>query len=361
MSLPLAVVQAHSHPALVPARLHSFNDSFDTMNIKSFGITTRRSMLAIALLACVAAGSAQAADKVKLRLDWVYGAEHAPIFLAKEKGYFAQEGIDVELLPGEGSSVTVKLVGNGDADFGYASADQALIAAARGLPVVSTAVVLQQNPTALIFRRSQNIRDPKTDLYGKVIGVQLKSVTGRQWEALKKILNLDPTKLKEVPADGALVPLIASNRIDVAVGFYFNDALKLRATGEDVDWILLEKLGLKMYSTSLLTNAKLVKDNPDLVRRFTRAFIRGWNESAKNPGEAMKAFLAANPGTDVKYAELKLPEVMKLTRSPEVEKNGIGYSTEAGWKGLQEALVSMGLMQTTVDVNTVFTNNFLKP
>jgi len=52
---------------------------------------------------------------------------------------------------------------------------------------------------------------------------------------------------------------------------------------------------------------------------------------------------------------------MKLTRSPEVEKNGIGYSTEAGWKGLQEALVSMGLMQTTVDVNTVFTNNFLKP
>jgi len=320
-----------------------------------------RSGLVIAALAFSAAGLAQAADKVKLRLDWVYGAEHAPIFLARDKGFFAQEGIEVELLPGEGSSVTVKLVGNRDADFGYASADQALMATARGLPVVSTAVVLQQNPTALIFRRAQNIRDPKTDLYGKTIGVQLKSVTGRHWDALKKILNLDSTKLKEVPADGALVPLIASGRIDVGVGFYFNDALKLRATGEDVDWILLEKLGLKMYSTSLLTNAQLVKDNPDLVRRFTRAFIRGWTYSAKNPGEALKVFIAANPTTDVKYAELKLPEVLQLTQSPDVDKNGIGHSTQEGWKSLQDQLVSMGLMQTKIDVDTVFTNKFLTP
>ena len=157
-----------------------------------------RSVLVIAALAFGAAGLAQAADKVKLRLDWVYGAEHAPIFLARDKGFFAQEGIDVELLPGEGSSVTVKLVGNRDADFGYASADQALMATARGLPVVSTAVVLQQNPTALIFRRAQNIRDPKTDLYGKTIGVQLKSVTGRHWDALKKILNLDSVQVMEM-------------------------------------------------------------------------------------------------------------------------------------------------------------------
>lgn len=320
-----------------------------------------RSLFVAATLAGFAMGAAQAADKVKLRLDWVFGAEHAPIFLAKEKGFFKEEGIDVELLPGEGSSVTVKLVGNRDTDFGYASADQALIAAARGLPVVSVAVILQQNPTALVFRKAQNIKDPKTDLYGKVIGVQLKSVTGRQWEALKRILKLDPAKLKEVPADGAIVPLIASGRIDVGVAFYFNDGLKLRASGEDVAWIPLENLGLKMYSTSLLTNAELIKENPDLVRRFTRAFIRGWEYSAKNPAEAMKAFLAANPGTDVKYAELKLPEVLRLTHSPDADKNGIGHSTHAGWTKLQDELVAMDLMKTKVDVDTVFTNKFLKP
>ncbi|MEW6121735.1 MAG: ABC transporter substrate-binding protein [Pseudomonadota bacterium] len=324
---------------------------------------TRRSFLrtaaALAMGLAVTTG-AQAADKVKLRLDWVFGSEHAPIFLALEKGFFKDEGIDLDLLPGEGSSVTVKLVGNRDAEFGYATADQVLIGAQRGLPLVTTAVVLQQNPTAFIFKTSQNIKDVKTDLYGKTIGVQMKSNTGRQWDALKKELKLDPAKLKEVPADGALVALLASNRIDVGVGFYFNDALKLKASGEDVSWILFEDLGMKMYSTSLLTNAELIKEKPDLVRRFTRAFMKGWSYSIANPKEALDAFIKANPSTDKAYAELKLPEVLKLTQSADVKANGLGHSTATAWSGLQDQLIIMEMMKEKTDVTKVFTNDFLK-
>ncbi|CAN5660266.1 ABC transporter substrate-binding protein [soil metagenome] len=319
-----------------------------------------RRLVSAALITMFSAAGASAADKVKLRLDWVYGAEHAPIFLAKEKGFFAAEGIDVELFPGEGSSVTVKLVGNRDADFGYASADQALIATSKGLPVVSTAVILQQNPTALIFKTAKNVKDLKTDLAGKTIGVQMKSNTGRQWTALKTRMGLDATTFKEVPADGAIVPLVTADRIDVGVGFYFNDALKLQATGEKVGWILFEDLGLKMYSTSLITNAELIKEKPDLVRRMTRAFVKGWAYANANPGEAMKAFVAANPTTDVKYAELKLPEVLKLTQSDEVKKSGVGYSTQAGWADLQTQLLGMGMQEVSIDVSKVYTNDFLK-
>jgi NitT/TauT family transport system substrate-binding protein len=301
-----------------------------------------------------------AADKVKLRLDWVFGSEHAPIFLAIEKGYFAKEGIEVSLLPGEGSSVTVKLVGNRDADFGYASADQVLIAASRDLPVVSTAVILQSNPTALVFKKSENIHDIQKDLYGKTIGVQLKSTTARQWDAVKAMNKLDASKFKEVPADGAIVPLIASGRIDVGVAFFFNDGLKLRATGEDVDWISFESLGLKMYSTALITNAGLIKDNPDLVRRFTRAFAQGWEYSKQHPDEALAAFLKANPGTDVKYAELKLPEVLRMTESVTDKTSTIGQSTEAAWTNLQDFLLQQGLQKDKIPVEKVFTNDFLK-
>ncbi len=323
-------------------------------------LTFLRRLAATAFFLMVAATGAQADDKVKLRLDWVYGAEHAPIFLAKAKGYFADEGIDLELSPGEGSSVTVKLVGTRDADFGYASADQALVAASKGLPVVSTAVVLQQNPTALIFKTAKNVRDPRTDLAGKTVGVQLKSTTGRQWTALKTRLGIDASTFREVPADGALVALIAADRIDVGVGFYFNDALKLRASGENVSWILLEDLGLKMYSTSLITHADMLREKPDLVRRMTRAFMKGWTYSLAHPDEALKAFVAANPTTDLKYAELKLPEVLKLTQSPEVRTSGMGYSTTAGWADLQKQLLTMGLQETNVDVAKVFTNDYLK-
>ncbi len=319
-------------------------------------------LIMVAAIFAVTAGTGfvQAEDKVKLRLDWVYGSEHAPIFLAIEKGFFKEEGIDVELFPGEGSSVTVKLVGNRDADFGFATADQILIGVQRGLPLVATAVVLQQNPTAFIFKKSQNIKDVKTDLYGKVVGVQLKSNTGRQWEAIKKNLNLDPSKLTEVPADGALVPLLASNRIDVGVGFYFNDALKLRATGEDVTWILLEDLGLKLYSTSLLTNETLIKEKPDLVKRFTRAFMKGWAAAIANPKDAYDAFIKANPAMDKVYAELKLPEVLKLTQSADVKANGLGHSTLEAWDALQTQLIAMDIMKAKTDASKAFTNEYLK-
>jgi NitT/TauT family transport system substrate-binding protein len=307
-----------------------------------------------------AVNTAVAAEKVSLRLDWVYGSEHAPIFLAIEKGYFKDENIDLNLMPGEGSSVTVKLVGNRDADFGYATADQVLIGAQRGLPLVATAVVLQQNPTALIFKASAGIKDIKTDLKGKTIGVQLKSSTGRQWEAIKKSMALDAKSFIEVPADGALVPLLTSDRIQAGIGFYFNDGLKLKATGTDAAWISFEDLGIKMYSTTLLTNAALIEKNPDLVKRFTRAFMRGWSYSLEHPDEALQAFLKANPSTDKIYAALKLPEVLKLTYSADVKANGLGHSTTADWENLQKQLIEMEIMKEKTDVSKVFSNDFLK-
>jgi NitT/TauT family transport system substrate-binding protein len=313
---------------------------------------------AVGLVAAV--NTAFAADKVSLRLDWVYGSEHAPIFLAIEKGFFKDENIDLNLMPGEGSSVTVKLVGNRDADFGYATADQVLIGAQRGLPLVATGVVLQQNPTALIFKASAGIKDIKTDLKGKTIGVQLKSNTSRQWEAIKKSMALDTKSFIEVPADGALVPLLTSDRIQVGIGFYFNDGLKLKATGTDAAWISFEDLGIKMYSTTLLTNAALIEKNPDLVKRFTRAFMRGWSYSLEHPDEALQAFLKANPSTDKIYAALKLPEVLKLTYSADVKANGLGHSTTADWENLQKQLIEMEIMKEKTDVSKVFSNDFLK-
>jgi len=91
----------------------------------------RRTILAGALVVATAAclQPAQAQDKVTPRLDWVFGTEHSGVWAAQEKGFFKDENLDVRVLPGEGSSVTVKLVGTGDVDFGYATADQALLAA----------------------------------------------------------------------------------------------------------------------------------------------------------------------------------------------------------------------------------------
>jgi NitT/TauT family transport system substrate-binding protein len=316
-----------------------------------------RCLLAIALM--LALSPANAADKVKLRLDWVFGSEHAPIFLAKEKGFFSAEGIDVDILAGEGSTVTVKLVGNASTEFGYAAADQVLMAASRELNVVSTAVLLQKSPAAVIYPTALGIKS-LTDLYGKTLGVQLRSNTEKQWRAVAKIQNLDVSKIKEVPADRAIAQLIANKTIDAGVAFYFNDGLKLVSDGIPMQWTLFADVGLPIYSTALITNAELIKEKPDLVRRFTRAFVKGWEYALDHEKEALEVFLKANPTVDPKYSALKLPEVLKLAQSEDTKAHGVGYSTKEKWDAMQKSLIEIEIMTAPVDTSRVFTNDFLK-
>ncbi len=315
--------------------------------------------LAVTLAVTVMAGGARAADSVTLRLDWVIGSEHAPIYLALEKGFFREEGIDVRILAGEGSTVTVKLVGNKSNDFGYATADQALMAYAKGLPVVATAVVLQKSPSAIIFPKARPLTRLE-DLYGKRLGTQIKSVVDKQWEAVARIQKIDRKRIKEIPSDRAIAASIANGNIDAGVAFFFNDGLQLEAKGMPMSWMLFSDLGLPMYSTSLLTHEDTIKEKPDLVRRFTRAFVKGWTYSKAHPEEALSLFLKANPNADPTYSRLKLPAVLSLTETPDTRQHGIGYSTRAGWEGMQKALLDMQLMDSPVDVSKVFTNEYLK-
>jgi NitT/TauT family transport system substrate-binding protein len=316
-------------------------------------------VLAAAAIVALTAASAQATDKVRLRLDWVFGSEHAPIFLAKQKGFFRDEDIDLDILAGEGSTVTVKLVGNRTAEFGYAAADQSLMAFGRELPVVATAVILQKSPSAIIYPASSGIKS-LVDLYGKKLGVQLRSNTEKQWLAVAKINKVERGLITEVPADRAIAQLIESKSIDAGVAFFFNDGLKVISDGIPMEWILFADVGLPIYSTSLVTHADLIKEKRDLVARFTRAFVKGWTYALANPDQTLEVFLKENPTIDPRYSALKLPEVLKLTQTDDTKQNGIGHSTKERWEAMQDALVDMGLMTNKVDVTQVFTNDFVK-
>ena len=319
----------------------------------------RKTILAALMVALAAvAQPAKAQDKVELRLDWVFGTEHSGVWVAQEKGFFKQENLDVRILPGEGSSVTVKLVGTGDIEFGYATADQALLAYSRSLPVVTTAVILQSSPTAIVFPKSTGIRK-LTDLYGKRLGLQLKSAVERQWRVVAKMQSIDTSKIQEVPADLAVAQLIIAGRIDAGVAFFFNDGIRPIAEGIDMDWILFRDVGLPMYSSSLIVNAETIEKKPDLVARFTRAFVRGWDYAKAHPDEAFALTVKAQPTLDNRYNKLKLPAVLTLLDSPDTQKNGIGHSDRAGWESLQKALVAADLLKEPVDLDKVYTNRFL--
>ena len=318
-----------------------------------------RRLFSVALALVILGGPAWALDKVTLRLDWVFGSEHAPIFLARDKGFFRNEGIDVDVLAGEGSTVTVKLVGNGNADFGYAAADQAMMAYAKGLPVVASAVILQKNPVAVIFPQASGIKTLQ-DLYGKTLGVPTLSVAEKQWRYVEKLNHIDGSKIHQVSLGTGIATMIEAKKVDAAVAFFFNDGLKVVSDGTPMGWILLSDVGLPIYSTSLIVSEDTINKNPDLVHRFTRAFVKGWTYSLSHQDEALQTFLKDNPTVDPKYSALKFPEVLKLTQTPDTEKNGIGYSTQDKWDAMQKALLEMGIMDKGFDVANVFTDKFLK-
>lgn len=319
---------------------------------------TLRSLVLAACGASLLGGQALAQDKVQIRLDWAFGSEHAPIFLAKKKGFFAEEGIDVDIRAGEGSTVTVRLVGNRTTQFGFAAADQMLMAHGRELPVVSLAVMLQKSPAAIIFPASSGIKTLK-DLYGKKLGVPIRSTVEKQWRVVANMQGIDTSKINEVPTD-AIAALIANKTIDASVAFFYNDGIKLRTQGIPTDWILFADVGLPIYALSLITHEALIKENPGLVRRFTRAFMRGWTYTMQHPQEAIDIFLKENPTAEAEYSRQKLPEVLKLTQTDDTKAHGLGYSTKERWETIQDILIKMGLMRAPVDVTKVFTNEFLK-
>ena len=320
----------------------------------------KRTVAGLALILALAwSGAAPAADKVRFRLNWVPGAEYAPYYLGKDKGFFAAEGIDVDIFPGEGSTVTAKLVGNRSAEFGLAGADVVLISNGRDLPLVAIGIMTQELPGGVIFPTDSGIKK-LTDLYGKRLGIQLKSATEKQWRAVAKIANLDEKKIIEVHADRAIAQLIANKTIDAVIVFYFNDGLKLVAEGIPMSWIPFSESGLHFYADALITHPDLIKENSDLVRRFTHAFVKCWTYAIDNEQETLESFLRQNPTIDRKYSALKLPVVLKMGQSPETKQHGFGYSTRARWEEMQKMLISMELMTTAVEMSKVATNEFLK-
>lgn len=320
----------------------------------------KRWYIGLALVLAVAwSNSATALDKVRFRLNWVPGAEFSPFYLGKEKGFFTEQGIDVEIFPGEGSTVSAKLIGNRSAEFGESAADVVVMANSQGLPITSIGILLQEVPGGIIFPTDSGIKK-LTDLYGKKLGIQLKSSTEKQWRAVAKLNNIDESKIKEVPADRAIAQLIANKTIDAGVAFYFNDGLKLVAEGIPMSFISFSDSGLKFYADAIITSPELIKENPDLVRRFTKAVVKSWTYAIANQKETLDIFLKLNPNIDAKYSSLKLPVVLKMAQSDDTNANGFGHSTQERWDNMQKSLISMGLMKDPVDVSKIFTNDFLK-
>jgi NitT/TauT family transport system substrate-binding protein len=307
----------------------------------------RAGALGLLIAAWSCSGSASAAEKVSVRLNWIPGAEHGFLYLAKQKGWFSEAGIDLEIIAGQGSTVVVKTVGNGETEFGMA--DGATIARGweTGVPLVSTAVLLKESPASIYSPKSAGIATIQ-DICSKRIGANIKSTTYAQYQAMVRLANLKDCKYEEVPTAAGGIKEVLAHLVDGAVTYAYEDPLMLEVQGIPVNQILAKDF-FKLYSIALVTNQTMASTKPDLVARFISVTLRGLKYTVAHPEEAVDAYARISPSANLAYEKVKLAYFNRMLISDDPAGDKIGQQTAAGWDASLDTLVKIGIVTKKMD------------
>ena len=304
------------------------------------------------------AGSSSQEDtlvKVKLPLGYIPNIQFAPLYVAVEKGYFREAGIEVEF-DYSFETDAVALVGANELQFAVVSGEQVLLARAQGLPVVYVAAWYQQYPVAVVSKSEQGIITP-ADLKGKKIG--LPGLYGANYIGLEALLFSAGLSDKDVTLDSIgfnQVEALATDQEQAVSVYAANEPVQLRAQGIDVNEIRVADY-VQLASNGLITNEMTIAENPELVRGMIAALLKGLADAISDPDEAYEI--------SKKYVENlaeadQTVQMQVLVRSSEMWAGArLGYSDPLAWANMQDVLRQMGLLTESQDVNLAFTNEFL--
>ncbi len=321
-------------------------------------------IVSVLLSACGSAGPVLPIDTpvpqrvaVRLPMGYIPNVQYAPFYVAAEKGYFRDAGFDVEF---DYSSETdgIALVGANKLTFTLASGEQVLLARAQGLPVVYVAAWYQQFPIAIIAKKGAGINAP-ADLKGKKVG--LPGLYGANYIGLRALLSVSGLQETDLTLDSIgfnQVEALATGQEQAVVGYIANEPIQLGARGYEVSVIRVSDY-VQLAANGIVTNETTLRDNPDLVRRFVQAFIKGLNDTISNPDEAYeisKKYVENLDQADTAVQKQVLAASIALWQS-----DTPGVSNPDAWANMQTVLIGMGAYKDALDVNAAFTNRFVSP
>jgi len=314
--------------------------------------------LALALSACSNLRSPNDSGeltKISLPMGYVANIQFAPLYVAIEKGYFRDAGLEVEL-DYKFETDGVALVGAGELPFAVVSGEQVPLARAQGLPVVYVAAWYQQYPVSVVARSDLEILIPQ-DLKGRKIG--LPGLFGANYVGLRALLSEAKMSESDVTLDSIgfnQVELVAAGEQDVIVGYTANEPIQLRARGIPVTEIRVSDY-VQLASNGILASEKVIAEDPELVRAFVGAFLKGLADTIADPDEAFELSAAHIPN----FADLDA-DVQRQVLATSIEQwkaERLGYSDPQAWENMQAVLLESGLIAQEMDLSKAFTNEFI--
>jgi NitT/TauT family transport system substrate-binding protein len=303
---------------------------------------TRFAFLIFGVLLCAAALAQSSKVPATLRLDWVPGPHHIGPVLAAQRGYYAEEGIDMSVRPGRGSGSTVQVVASGADLFGFADAGAMAIAASKGAPVIMIANVTQLGPNGAITL-DRRMESPK-DIAGKTIGLVPGESAHVALLAVAKKHGIPENAYRIVTIEAASkIAALLTKKVDMIPGFRFGDYLRAYSQNPNVKITLFSDWGVNILGNGYLVSTATLEKNPELVQRFLRATLRGWQDALRDPKAGIDALVKEFPDTNRQFVEMGLPMVFEHMHSQATKGRPLGWMAEEDWKSTLEIMKSAGL------------------
>lgn len=269
-------------------------------------------------------------EPVDVQLKWVHQAQFAGFYMAEKEGYYAEEDIDVTLHPGGHLSpeqIIDQLV-ESEVDFAVVGGDQLIATRFRGEPVVAIAVIFQKNPYVYASLEESGIQRPH-DLMGKKVMVPPDAEVVHQ--ALTFKLGIDPGAIDHVPYERETAPLL-NGQIDARMVYRTGLGLAFDAAAEDIQWVWVDDYGVCFYADTIVTREALIQENPELVKRFLQATIKGWRYAIENPAHAVDLTLQYDSDLTWDRQARMVEAQTPLIHTGEVK---IGWMERDVWKSMQ--------------------------
>jgi NitT/TauT family transport system substrate-binding protein len=315
---------------------------------------------AFALPLAPPARAAGAEKTVTLLLDWIYQGPNAAFVVAREKGFYRDAGLDVQITAGKGSVSTAQLIAGKVSQFGFVDGFVLGNGVSKGMALKSVASIYRRNPAAMMVLADSDIKTPK-DLEGKSIAITAGSAQFQQFPAFMKGAGVDASRVRVVNLDPAgITPALLNNQVPAIAGYAQSYVANIEIRGKkDVRIFYFSDYGVTAVSNGIVVHEDFLKSDPDLVRAFVPPSIKGFLHARENPDEAVAMLQKYSSAIEPAIARREMEYSWQTWVPPNTKGKPLGWASDIDWAETVRVLKQYGGVTAPLDAATLYTNAFV--